>query len=230
MTPGRAAIDRFRKSKAYDLLMAAPLIVWFGGAAIQLRPSLVALGAALMGGAITWHGALLFFALFASATFNLLLVWLLVARSVPVRRSRGLLARACGFVGTFLGVAILYLPPVTPPLPLLLLSDVLLIAGFAASVVIASRLGRAFSIMPEARVLVTAGAYARVRHPLYAAEVIGLAGNAILFRQPWAILILLAVIALQVARAHFEEQVLSQAFPDYAAYRARTKRFIPGVY
>jgi protein-S-isoprenylcysteine O-methyltransferase Ste14 len=223
------SVADFRRTKIYDLLMALPLILWFGGAAVRLRPSLVVLGAGLTGGQVTWHGALLFFALFASATFNLLLVWLLVARSVPVRRSSSLPAKACGFVGTFLGVAILYLPPAQPSLPLLIVSDVLLILGTSAAVAIVSRLGKAFAIMPEARVLVTTGAYARVRHPLYVAEVVGLAGNAILFQQPWALLLLAVVIALQVARSHFEEQVLGEAFPEYAAYRARTWRFIPGV-
>ena len=220
----------FRTTKTYDLIMAFPLIVWFGGAAIKLRPSLVALGGALTAGTITWHGVLLFLALFASATFNLLLVWLLIARSVPVLRSPSLLARACGFVGTFLGVAILYLPPAQPSLPLLIVSDVLLILGTGAAVAIVSRLGKAFAIMPEARVLVTSGAYGRVRHPLYVAEVVGLAGNAILFRQPWALLLLALVFALQVARSHFEEKVLLEAFPEYAAYRAKTRRFVPGVW
>ena len=81
----------------------------------------------------------------------------------------------------------------------------------------------------EARVLVTTGAYRFVRHPLYVAELTGMIGNVILFQQPWAALLAVAVIALQVARAHFEEQVLAEAFPEYAAYRARTKRFIPFV-
>jgi protein-S-isoprenylcysteine O-methyltransferase Ste14 len=220
----------FRTTKTYDLIRAFPLIVWFGGAAIKLRPSLVALGGALTAGTITWHGVLLFLALFASATFNLLLVWLLIGRSVPVLRSPSLLAKACGFVGTFLSVTILYLPRVMPSLPWLLLSDVLLIAGFTASVAIVSRLGRAFSILPEARVLVTGGAYSHVRHPLYVAEVIGMLGNVILFRQPWALLLLVAVVAMLVARSHFEEKVLLEAFPEYAAYRAKTWRFVPGVW
>jgi len=30
-------------------------------------------------------------------------------------------------------------------------------------------------------------------------------------------------------RSHFEEQVLAETYPEYAAYRAKTKRFIPGV-
>lgn len=227
---GMTTFAQLRATKAYDLLMALPLILWFGGAAIKLRPGLVALGAALVSGQATLHGALLFFALFASATFNALLVWLLIARSVPVRRSQSLLAKACGFTGAFLGVGILYLPTATPPLGWLLVSDGLLIVGFASSVVIVSRLGRAFSILPEARVLVTTGAYRYVRHPLYVAELTGMIGNVILFQQPWAALLAVAVIALQVARSHFEEQVLAEAFPEYAAYRAATRRFIPGVW
>jgi protein-S-isoprenylcysteine O-methyltransferase Ste14 len=27
----------------------------------------------------------------------------------------------------------------------------------------------------------------------------------------------------------YEERILSEAFPEYAAYKARTKRFIPGM-
>jgi len=36
--------------------------------------------------------------------------------------------------------------------------------------------------------------------------------------------------ALQLARMHFEERLLSQSFPDYAAYAKRTARLIPHVY
>jgi protein-S-isoprenylcysteine O-methyltransferase Ste14 len=219
----------FRTTKTYDLLMAAPLILWFGGAGVRLRPDLVALGHALLSGRGTWHGALLFFALLASAIFNLLLVWLLLARTPPVRRAPGLVARGFGFVGAFLGVAILYLPLGTPALGWVLASDVLLLVGFTASVVIVSQLGKAFAIMPEARSLVTHGAYAYVRHPLYVAEITGLIGNIILFRQPWAALIGGVVIGLQLVRCHYEERVLEAAFPEYAAYRARTWRFIPYV-
>jgi protein-S-isoprenylcysteine O-methyltransferase Ste14 len=61
------------------------------------------------------------------------------------------------------------------------------------------------------------------------AEITGLIGNIILFRQPWAALIGGVVIGLQLVRCHYEEQVLEAAFPEYAAYRARTWRFIPYV-
>jgi protein-S-isoprenylcysteine O-methyltransferase Ste14 len=220
---------RFRTSRLYDLTMGVPLILWFGGAAIRLRPALAMLGGELLAGRASLHAGLLFVALFASAAFNLLLVYLIAVRDLPVRKSRGLLPRLAGFVGTFLGVAILYLPRPTIPLSWLIASDLFEIVGFVGAGFVLARLGRAFSIMPEARTLVTGGPYAHARHPLYALETLCVIGNAILFQQPWAALLAAAVIALQVVRSLFEEQVLMDAYPEYAAYRARTKRFIPGV-
>jgi protein-S-isoprenylcysteine O-methyltransferase Ste14 len=222
-------LDTFRQTKFYDLLMGLPLILWFGGAAVKLRPSLVVLAGDLLDGRAGLHSVLLLLALFASASFNLLLVWLVVVRDPPVAKSTGLLPRLFGVVGTFLGVGILYLP--RPPLPLgwLIVSDALQLVGFVGAALVLAKLGKAFSIMPEARVLVTGGPYAYVRHPLYAVETLCLIGNAILFQQPWAGLIGATVIVVLVIRSHFEEQVLAQTYREYAAYRARTKRFIPGI-
>ena len=83
--------------------------------------------------------------------------------------------------------------------------------------------------MPEARTLVTGGPYAYARHPLYGVEIITIIGTALQFAQPWAGLIALLVAVLLVIRSRYEEGVLEAAYPEYAAYRARTKRFIPGV-
>ena len=105
----------------------------------------------------------------------------------------------------------------------------LVLGGSLGSALVLSRLGKAFAIMPEARQLVTAGPYAYARHPLYAVEMLTLIGVAMQFEQPWAALITLGVLILQVVRSLFEEQVLMEAFPEYAAYRTRTKRFIPGL-
>jgi protein-S-isoprenylcysteine O-methyltransferase Ste14 len=79
--------------------------------------------------------------------------------------------------------------------------------------------------MPEARKLVTGGPYALARHPLYAAEMFSVAGTAMLFQQPWAGLLALGVLALLTIRSMFEEQVLSEQYPEYAAYKKRVKRF-----
>ena len=78
-------------------------------------------------------------------------------------------------------------------------------------------------------VLVTGGPYAHARHPLYAVEMITIAGTTLQFVQPWAALIAVGVLALLVVRSVFEERVLAEAYPEYAAYKAKTARFIPGV-
>jgi protein-S-isoprenylcysteine O-methyltransferase Ste14 len=221
--------NAFGKTKAFDLLMAAPLIAWFGYNAFKVRPTLARDAAIMVAGHADVLTVLQFCALFASVTFDLLLVWLLLARSLPLKKSQGLVPRLCGFAGTFLGVATLQLKVVQLSLPWQALADILVLGGKLASALVLSRLGKAFSIMPEARLLVTGGPYAYARHPLYAVEMITIAGIAIQFQQPWAALIAAAVIVLQVTRSIFEERVLAETFPEYEAYRAKTARFIPGV-
>jgi protein-S-isoprenylcysteine O-methyltransferase Ste14 len=219
----------FRDTRLYDFLMAVPLILWFGNGAVKLRPVLVREGIAIFSGSASFFIWVQFFALLAAAVFNLVLVWLLVVRDKPVLRSRGLLPRLAGFAGTFAGVGILRLPVAPLNLTWQIVAALLVFAGSAGSALVLLRLGKSFSIMPEARTLVTSGPYAYARHPLYAVELITILGTAIQFQQPWAGLIGLAVVALIYLRTVYEEQVLSEAYPEYAAYRARTKRFIPGV-
>jgi protein-S-isoprenylcysteine O-methyltransferase Ste14 len=49
------------------------------------------------------------------------------------------------------------------------------------------------------------------------------------FQGPWSWAIALAVVVLLWIRSHYEEQVLAGVYPEYGEYRARTKRFIPGI-
>ena len=218
-------LEKFRRGKFYDLIAGLPLILWFGYGAWKLRPDLAADARALLiePGSLTAN--LRFFALFASVAFNILLIYLVVARTEPVRRASGTLPRLCGFAGTFLGVGILHLKPLTLSLSWQLIATALVFAGSLGSTIVLARLGKAFSILPEARNLVTSGPYAFARHPLYAVEFLTLIGTAIQFAQPWAALLALSVILLQVLRTVFEERVLSQTYPEYARYRARVKRF-----
>ena len=127
--------------------------------------------------------------------------------------------------GTFLGVGILHLHPAHLTLPWQTLSAVATLGGLLGSVIVLSKLGKSFSIMPEARELVTSGPYAYARHPLYAMELITITGNVILYQQPWAALLGIGVMTLLVTRSFFEEKVLSEQFPEYAEYRKRVKRF-----
>jgi protein-S-isoprenylcysteine O-methyltransferase Ste14 len=169
-------------------------------------------------------------ALVGSFVLIFLLIYLIVIRRTAERRTRGLWPRLVAIAGTFLGNGFLFLDLVRLPLPLQITADLLIIAGAAGSLVAVSWLGRSFSLMPEARQLVTSGPYAFIRHPLYAAEMIGIAGLMLQFRQPWAVILGGLVFGLQYSRTVFEERVLQEVYPDYVIYRERTWRFVPYIF
>jgi protein-S-isoprenylcysteine O-methyltransferase Ste14 len=122
-------------------------------------------------------------------------------------------------------VGILHLKSVPLSLAWQGIAAAMIFAGALGSAIVLARLGRSFSIMPEARGLVTSGPYKWARHPLYVTETITLIGTAIQFAQPWAALLTAGALALQVLRTIFEERILTEAFPEYAVYRTRVKRF-----
>jgi protein-S-isoprenylcysteine O-methyltransferase Ste14 len=218
-----------QETKYYDAIAALPLILWFAYGALQLRAVLAGDWALIAGGTASLFVWVQFLALLAAAAFDLLLVYLLAVRDRPVARSQGVLPRVFGVVGTFMGVGILQLPVAHLSLPTQILAAILIGLGSLGSLLVLSRLGKSFSIMPEARKLVTSGPYAFVRHPLYTVEIITIFGTAMQFQGPWSWAIALAVVVLLWIRSHYEEQVLAGVYPEYGEYRARTKRFIPGI-
>jgi protein-S-isoprenylcysteine O-methyltransferase Ste14 len=222
-------LERFKQTKIYDTIVALPLILWFAYGALQLRAILVYDGTMMMAGTASLFVWVQFVALSMAALFDLLLVYLLVVRDRAVGRSKGVWPRVFGVVGTFMGVGILQLPVAPLSLSMQLLAAVLIGVGSLGSALVLWRLGKSFSIMPEARKLVTGGPYAYARHPLYSVEIITIVGTALQFAAPWSWIIAAMVVLLLWIRSRFEEQVLAENFPEYGAYRARTKRFIPGV-
>jgi protein-S-isoprenylcysteine O-methyltransferase Ste14 len=217
--------DDFRWSKTYDLIVGLPLILWFGYAAVRVRPDLAANARGMFLHPDQPLFYLRFFTLFSIIVFDLLLIYLVIVRKRPVKRSSGMAPRLCAVAGTFLGVAILNLRPANLTLLWQVAATFLVFLGSLGSVIVLAQLGKSFSIMPEARRLVTSGPYAYARHPLYAMELIATLGTAIQFTQPWAMFLALYVAALQILRTVFEERVLSDAYSEYADYRARVKRF-----
>ena len=223
-------LDEFRRTKSYDLVTATPLIAWYLLGLIRQMPPTWALATDLVQGRIALLDFLQLVALVGSFVLIFLLVYLLVTRRTPERRAHGIWPRLVAVGGTFLGNGFLYLNPVRLPLLLQITAALLIIAGAAGSLVAASWLGRSFALMPEARRLVTNGPYALIRHPLYAAEMIGIAGLMVQFQQPWAVILGGLVFALQYCRTIFEERVLQEVYPNYEVYRARTWRFVPYVF
>jgi protein-S-isoprenylcysteine O-methyltransferase Ste14 len=81
--------------------------------------------------------------------------------------------------------------------------------------------------------IVTAGPYRYWRHPIYAAVLLFVwSGVFSLGVAPAPMDLALAAIAtlLTVVRIQAEEQLLRASMPEYTAYAARTKRFIPFVF
>jgi protein-S-isoprenylcysteine O-methyltransferase Ste14 len=83
-------------------------------------------------------------------------------------------------------------------------------------------LGRSFSIVPQARELVTSGRYAIVRHPLYLAEELAIVGIFLQYASPFLLPLLLLHLFLQIQRIRYEERVLERVFPEYTTYASHT--------
>jgi protein-S-isoprenylcysteine O-methyltransferase Ste14 len=91
-------------------------------------------------------------------------------------------------------------------------------------------LRRSFSIEPAARELVTSGPYQLARHPIYASHMLSYAGLWFLHPTLPLAVVLAVWAALVRHRVGYEEQVLAQAFPEYAAYRERVGAFGPRLF
>jgi protein-S-isoprenylcysteine O-methyltransferase Ste14/uncharacterized membrane protein (UPF0127 family) len=159
--------------------------------------------------------------------FTLLLAVLFLTRRSPVGGRAGPLAMAVALAGTFIMFIALAQPTTSDDWRLLALSDVLVAVGLAFSMYALGALRCCFGLAPEARGLVTTGAYRIVRHPVYLGEFIALLGALLPVLAPLSICIFAAFCALQVWRAALEESVLSHTFDGYGAYRARTPALLP---
>jgi len=169
--------------------------------------------------------------IFVIGFYAALVAFIYAVRLQPVSRFPGLFPTVAALVGGFLMLALLFLAPREDlPLWAQILSCALVLIGNGFAVFILSQLGRSFSILPESRRLVTTGAYSIVRHPLYLAEAIAALGVVIIFLSPLAFVILIAQLAAQLVRMDYEEKILVEHFPEYAAYAKRTKRLIPYIY
>lgn len=96
-------------------------------------------------------------------------------------------------------------------------------------------LGAYWSITLEVRErhgLITHGVYRHVRHPMYLALLLYATGQSLVLPNwvagPSSLVAIVLLIALRVGR---EERMMQAEFgKDYAAYMARTKRLVPGVW
>jgi protein-S-isoprenylcysteine O-methyltransferase Ste14 len=138
-------------------------------------------------------------------------------------------------IAQFVLLGLIFWLPVFPAFafPVSSFGTVLKCLGFALLVLAGLNLGRNLTPLPKPKrdaQLVTTGIFARMRHPIYTALMLITFGTS-LERGDLIALILSACLAILLEfKSQREEIWLLEQFSDYAAYRVRVKKFLPGIY
>jgi protein-S-isoprenylcysteine O-methyltransferase Ste14 len=162
--------------------------------------------------------------------FYLLLIVAYLRRSAGARTDR----RWTSWMAAFAGTAAPFTIPLVSGGPSEgpvreTIAAIVLALGLVAMLWALGALGTNISVVPQAREVVTHGPYARVRHPLYAAEIINVVGLCLAHSGPWPWLVLVALVVFQVIRARREEAHLAGELPGYAEYKSRTPMLVPAL-
>jgi protein-S-isoprenylcysteine O-methyltransferase Ste14 len=209
----------------YDMMMRLPLLLWVVFTSILQLSELIhyVVTADLLDLIKTTTRVSLLF-------FLLLIAVMLILRTRPSHKAKGLEPRISALAGTFLMYGIVLFPRRDLSPAAEVVATLLTMVGSISATVALYQLGRSFSVMAETRRLVTSGPYRFVRHPLYVAEEIAMIGVFMQFASVWTALLFIAQIGFQLRRMHNEEGVLSGTFAEYDTYRQNTARLIPGIY
>jgi protein-S-isoprenylcysteine O-methyltransferase Ste14 len=123
----------------------------------------------------------------------------------------------------------------TPPLWVVVLGYVMLVAGVAAT-------GWAQAVNPffepgvriqseRHQHVIAAGPYRFVRHPGYVAAILMFFGMALALDSYWGLIPAAVASAVLVVRTAFEDRLLNRELPGYEAYASRVRsRLIPGLW
>ena len=155
-------------------------------------------------------------------------------------RDRGTLSLVWILIGLGCLVGFLLAPKVTflrwpDSLAIVLLADLLLLAGIALRIWSIVHLGKLFTVdvaIQEGQRVVQDGPYRFVRHPSYSGSMLALVGLACLtFNWLGFVVVFTCSLIAYTLRISVEEKVLFQSLgEEYRRYAERTKRLIPGIF
>jgi protein-S-isoprenylcysteine O-methyltransferase Ste14 len=223
-------LAKLQQSRVYDALMRLPILVYgtlIGWASVMGLAKYVDTADPTLPNAV--YGINIAMRV-SSIAFLILLAVMTVVRRRATGKARGVEPRISALAGTFLVSAVTLFPRRELSVGGELAATALILLGTALAVYVLVQLGRSFSVMAEARRLVTSGVYRIVRHPLYVAEEIAAIGLVIQFLSYQTLLLLAVHAGFQLRRMRNEEAVLISTFPEYGAYKEKTARLIPGIY
>jgi len=125
------------------------------------------------------------------------------------------------------------LPILPEPAALRWPGGLLFAAGLALAIVARFQLGRQWSDIETASVradhaIVEYGVYRFIRHPIYAGDLLLIAGLELALNC-WLVLAIIPLVLIVFFRAGSEEAELARRLPGYREYQSRTKRFLPFV-
>ena len=120
-------------------------------------------------------------------------------------------------------------------LAIVLLADMLLLAGIILRIWAIVHLGKLFTVdvgIQQGHRVVQDGPYRFVRHPSYSGSMIALTGMACLTFNwlGFLVIIVSSLIAYSIRISAEEKMLFLNLGEDYRRYAARTKRLIPGIY
>lgn len=125
------------------------------------------------------------------------------------------------------------LPLSSDPARLRLIGTIIYFIGLLVAVVGRLQLGRNWANLEDYQVLpgqslIQTGIYKYIRHPIYIGDVLLLLGLELALNS-WLVLGVIVLFLYVILQARKEENILANAFSDYANYRKRTKMFIPYI-
>lgn len=166
---------------------------------------------------------------FCLAIFYMLLTVLIMTRPPAKAEAPGPLPKVAAFVGSYMPWTITFFGKTDQALPNLL-STVCVLIGMIMMLVTIRHLGRAFSLVPQARLVVQTGPYRWIKHPLYLSEEIVVLGAVLQNLTPGTVILLILHFGIQICRILYEEDLLRRNFHEYSGYEASRWRMIPYVW